>query len=172
MNPALILAIYGAGLSTGVAGWNGFTSWRDRRTRVEVKASVDHLFDPSQPDNLNPSVFIQVINHSSHQVRLIGLGNEDSDGRGWGWLMPQALPQQARTPCLIAPRDTFTTWLPRRYLEGWFHNGKGRTRLRAQLATGKIIKSKWLTPKNVLMYSAFPDELLQMMEQARARQAG
>jgi hypothetical protein len=116
------------------------------------------------------------VNHSHHAVRLIGLGYETTERRRkqtMGWILPQALqalPPSAQTPAEIKPRDAFTTWVPRHYLEGWFHNGHGRIRLRAQLATGQIVKTKVLTPKSVAGYLSWPDQLVGVSDtDAKAR---
>ena len=164
-----VLAVYGALLATALAIWQ-IAAWAyTNRTRVAIRISVEWLLHSgSRPPE--PAAYFVVVNHSHHAIRLIGIGYEAEDrNKGHGWVLPQAFQMYGAPapPVIIEPRDLFTTWLPRGYLESWFY-GRGRIRVRAELATGKQIRTKVLGSGDISGYNSFPDELPAVMRKAAA----
>lgn len=164
-----MLAIYSALLSTGLAAWQVITWAFSSRTRVTIRISVEWLLHAGQRPPEAVGYFV-IVNHSHHAIRLIGIGHEaESRNRAHGWVLPQAFQMCGApvTPAVIEPRDSFMTWLPRGYIEGWFH-GHDRIRIRVELATGKQIRTKALGPDDIPGYRSFPDELPALMSKAAA----
>ena len=141
----LWLALY-IGLLACVLVMSTAITWiRSDRARLAITVGAGKQ-EPAANGDVTPVVFVTVENLGPNPVRVLSFGSESADRRTATWLCADALPPDARTPVDVSSHSAFTTRLPRSHFESHFSNGRGRTRLLVQLASGQVARSKVLRP--------------------------
>jgi hypothetical protein len=128
--------IYGAGLSTLLAGARGYT-WATRdRSRVKVTVSRMDEIDSARGTRVSMLV-IQATNLGDHPVRVLSRGLERGKGkRAQGYMFDKGLPAEIR------PRDSVSVSLPIAELEKAGIDLKGTQHGYVVLSTSEVFQSR------------------------------